>query len=136
MPTVGPQPRFSEAQVHRALEIIGGHSPLGRKKLAEKLGIGEGSVRTILTRLKRENLIASTPRGHIPTEKGKRELKKKARKFLQLDAGNLTVGEVDVATIVRHAYENVKLGIRQRDEAIKAGADGATVLVFSDERFK
>jgi len=49
---------------------------------------------------------------------------------VQVDVGDLTVGEVDVATIIRGAAAKVKRGIEQRDEAIKAGADGATVLVF------
>jgi hypothetical protein len=54
----------------------------------------------------------------------------KAEKFVQIDAGGLTVGEVDIATIVRGAASKVKRGIEQRDEAIKAGADGATVFIF------
>ncbi|KXB03525.1 hypothetical protein AKJ48_03800, partial [candidate division MSBL1 archaeon SCGC-AAA261O19] len=132
----GPRPLFIKAHMRRTLELVSEHEPIGRKRLARKLRVGEGSMRTILNRLKDDKLVASTPQGHILTKKGKQEFKRKPRKFLTLDAGDLTVGEVDVATIVRKASEKVKLGIRQRDEAIKAGADGATVLVFSDERFK
>ena len=86
-------------------------------------------MRTILNQLKKQSLITSSRGGHALTAKGRRALGKPL-KFMQVDAGNLTVGEVDVATIVRGAAAKVKKGIEQRDEAIKAGADGATVLVF------
>lgn len=133
---VGPRPRFIKAQVYRALELIGEHQPIGRKLLSDKLGVGEGSMRTILNKLKWEKLIISTPQGHLLTDKGEKELEKRSRKFIELDAGSLTVGEVDVATIIKKASDKIKFGIEQRDEAIKAGADGVTILVFENEDLK
>lgn len=130
MSAIGPLPRFAEAQVKRALELIAECESIGRKRLAKELGVGEGSVRTILNRLKREGLITSSRKGHTLTSKGRRKLRVKVEKFVQIDAGDLTVGEIDIATIVRGAASRVKRGIEQRDEAIKAGADGATVFVF------
>jgi altronate dehydratase len=56
--------------------------------------------------------------------------------FLQVDAGDLTVGKFDVATVVSGAAGKVKNGVEQRDEAIKAGADGATALVFKNGRLQ
>jgi DNA-binding PadR family transcriptional regulator len=126
---VGPLPRFAEVHVRGALELIAEHKTIGRKQLAEKLGVGEGSMRTILNQLKKQSLITSSRGGHALTAKGRRALGEPL-KFIQVDAGNLTVGEVDVATIVRKVAAKIKRGIEQRDEAIKAGADGATVLVF------
>jgi len=126
---VGPLPRFAEVHVRRALEIIAEHKTIGRKQLAKKLGIGEGSMRTILNQLKKQSLITSSRGGHALTAKGRHVLGKPLE-FVQVDAGDLTVGEVDVVTVVRGAAAKVKRGIEQRDEAIKAGADGATVLVF------
>lgn len=126
---VGPLPRFAEVHVRRALELIAEHKTIGRKQLAKKLGVGEGSMRTILNQLKKQSLITSSRGGHALTAKGRRSLGKPLE-YVQVDAGDLTVGEVDVATVVRGAAAKVKRGIEQRDEAIKAGADGATVLIF------
>jgi len=126
---VGPLPRFAEVHVRRALEFIAEHKAIGRKQLAKKLGVGEGSMRTILNQLKKKGLITSSRGGHTLTAKGRRALGKPLE-FAQIDAGDLTVGEVDVAIVIRGAAAKVKRGIEQRDEAIKAGADGATVLVF------
>ncbi len=126
---IGPLPRFAEVHVQRALELIARHRRIGRKQLAGELGVGEGSVRTILNQLKKRKLITSSRGGHALTAKGKRSLGKPFE-FIQVDIGGLTVGGVDVATAVRGAAARVKRGIEQRDEAIKAGAAGATVLIF------
>lgn len=133
---IGPKPLFDKGQVKRALELIGDHGPIGRKKLADKLGVGEGSMRTILNRLKDEDLITSSPRGHFLTDKGERKLEKEARKFLKIDVGDLTVGFTDVATMVGGVADRIDKGIEERDEAIKVGAKGATVLVFQDDSLK
>ena len=130
MPAIGPLPRFAEVHVSKALQLIAEKGPLGRKELADELGIGEGSMRTILNRLERQGLITSSRAGHSITPKGKRALRKKPFECVQIDAGELTVGDVDVAVLVRGAAHKVKRGIEQRDEAIKAGASGATVLIF------
>jgi DNA-binding PadR family transcriptional regulator len=125
----GPLPRFTDAQIRRALELIDERKGIGRKQLAKELGIGEGSIRTILNRLKDRSFITSSRSGQSITARGKRELGK-TLEYVQVDAGDLTVGNVDVATIVRKAAARVGRGIEQRDEAIKAGAAGATVLVY------
>lgn len=135
LPAAGPLPRFAESQVRRALEIIAERKGLGRKQLAKELGVGEGSVRTILDRLKKRGLITSSRGGHSITTKGRHELGK-ALEYVQIDAGDLTVSDVDVATIVRNAAARVGRGIEQRDEAIKAGADGATVLIFKSGKLQ
>ena len=135
MPVRGPLPRFTELHVRQALELMAQQRRISRKELGEKLGIGEGSTRTILDRLKGRGLVTSSRGGHALTAKGRRWLGKPLE-YVRVDAGNLTVGEVDVATIVRGAAKKVKRGIEQRDEAIKAGADGATVLVFKTGRLQ
>lgn len=125
----GPLPRFAEIHVRMALDLIAKHGRVGRKELMEELGVGEGSMRTILNQLKKRGLITSSRGGHVLTAKGRRSLGKPL-KFAQIDVGDLTVGKVNVAALARGAATKVKRGIEQRDEAIKAGARGATVLVF------
>ena len=134
-PKKGPLPRFAEVHVREALELIAKHGRIGRKDLANELRIGEGSVRTVLNQLKKRGLITSSRGGHALTTKGRRALGKPLE-FVKVDAGDLTVGKVDVATVVRGAAAKVKRGIEQRDEAIKAGADGATVLIFKADKLR
>jgi DNA-binding PadR family transcriptional regulator len=135
LPAAGPLPRFTDAQIRRALELIAERKGIGRKQLARELGIGEGSIRTILNRLKERSFITSNRSGQLITAKGRRELGK-TLEYVQIDAGDLTVGDVDVATIVRKSAARVSRGIEQRDEAIKAGAAGATVLVYKSRKLQ
>lgn len=135
MSSKGPLPRFAKVHFQEALELIAKHGRVGRKDLADKLRIGEGSMRTVLNQLKRQGLITSSRVGHSLTDKGRRALGQPFE-FVQVDVGGLVVGKVSVATIVRGAATRVKRGIEQRDEAIKAGAQGATVLIFDKGRLK
>lgn len=134
--TAEHQSYLFNAQAHRVLELLDERGPIGRKRLADMLEVGEGRMRTILNFLKGSNLADSTPKGHILTESGEREFEKRSKNFLEVETDDLTVGERDVATIVRNSADKIDLGIKERDEAIKAGADGATILVFSDGEFK
>ncbi len=132
----GPLPRFAEAHVRTALELIAKHRRIGREQLADELGVGEGSMRTILNRLKKQGLITSSRGGHAITAKGRLRFQGKLFRYVQVDAVNLTVGKVDVAIIVRGAASKIGRGVEQRDEAIKAGANGATILIYRGGRFE
>ena len=127
---------FEKTEIHRVLKLIGEHTPLGRKKLAEKMNLGEGRIRTILNYLKKQKLAKSTQNGHILTESGEKRLREMSERILKIDAKTLTVGQKDVATIARNTSDKVRLGVEERDEAIKKGAEGATVLIYKDGRFR
>jgi predicted transcriptional regulator len=131
----GPLPRFSGVHTWQTLELLQKYGRIGRKQLVRKLGIGEGSVRTILKRLERRGLVASSRGGHFLTSKGRHFLAGSPR-FVRVEVGDLAVGKVSIATLVRGAASKVRFGVEQRDEAIKAGAAGATVLVFKHGRLQ
>jgi DNA-binding PadR family transcriptional regulator len=128
----GARPSFTEFHKWRALELITERGRISRQELSRWLSLGEGSVRTLLEELKREGLVASCRSGHALTEKGRRYLGEPLR-YVQVEAGEITVGKVDVATLVRGAADRVR-PLQQRDEAIRAGSLGATVLVFKKGR--
>jgi predicted transcriptional regulator len=132
---VGPLPRFTEIHTQMALQLMDKHGRIGRKRLMEKLGIGEGSMRTIMEQLRSRGLIISSRGGHSLTEKG-RKLLGTFPVFKWVDVTGLTVGKFSVATVVRGVAKKVGKGMEQRDEAIKVGADGATILVFKKGRLQ
>ncbi|HID90484.1 TPA: DUF4443 domain-containing protein, partial [Candidatus Bathyarchaeota archaeon] len=49
---------------------------------------------------------------------------------VRIDAGQLTVGKIDVAIVVKDTGHKVRSGVQQRDTAIKVGAKGATTIVY------
>jgi len=135
--SLGPKPNFHEYDVYRALYIIDTKGPIGRHLLRKKLEITECSVRTILKRLTKEKLIDSTLAGQVITEQGKKSLSSKHffDKALFYDAGNLSLGDYDFMIISPDIKNRIKNGLQQRDEAIKIGGDGATVLIYENNKF-
>jgi hypothetical protein len=130
----GADPSFSETHVVRTLFILDGGA-VGRKRLVKLLGVGEGSVRTIIKRLAGEGLIESSMLGHFLTAKGKRRVASLRRKFsapvsVQLDI----VDGVKSLVVVYGLADKLKSGVVERDIAVKSGAAGAMIMCYSDGR--
>lgn len=129
----GRAPSFTEAHVIKALEIID-RETVGRIRLSKELGLGEGVTRTLIKHLKNEGIIEVSRYGIALSEHGKKlfsDLKSKIGKGVEVPPTPLTVGPFNVAVLVRDIAHKVKRGLEQRDTAIKAGALGATTLIFS-----
>ncbi|WP_088859127.1 DUF4443 domain-containing protein [Thermococcus chitonophagus] len=100
-------------------------TPLGRKQIAEKLELGEGTVRTLLRKLSNLGIIGSRQRGHFLTEKGEKLKAKLNESFLD-PIGVSVDGWPAVAIIVKNPpkFKSIEL----RDEAIRFDAKGAMIL--------
>jgi len=133
----GRAPSFTEAHVVKALEIIGGGEVVGRIRLSKELGLGEGTARTLVKHLKNEGIIKVSKYGIMLSEYGKKlfsNLRSKISEGIEVPLSPLTVGPFNIAVLVRDMAQLVKWGLEQRDTAIKAGALGATTLIFSRNR--
>ena len=130
----GPLTTFSIFHVFYALELLS-EKPLGRNKLAEKLNVGDGAVRTIISRFKEVGLIETSKEGCILTKKGLAIWQKFEEIFpkrVEIPRSELTESEFNFAFLVKKSGQKVKSGIDQRDAAIIAGARKAIVIVFKN----
>ena len=125
----GPTPKFSLYHIWKAYQVIDSAGPVGRKALAEILQIGEGSTRTILDKMIREGSVENTRRGAVLTERGSKRLASMGVVTGPVEIEGLTLGKHNCAVLVKGLADTVKLGCEQRDEAVRAGAIGATTLV-------
>ena len=133
----GPLPSFTKLHLVRTIEIIGVEGPIGRKRLSRRLRLGEGTTRTIVSRLEEAHLISISKAGCELTKEGEaiyNELKSKLVRLSPIKSSPLTVGAYNVGVVVRDAAHKVLHGVKQRDAAIKAGADGAAMLLYKDNR--
>jgi predicted transcriptional regulator len=133
----GPHPTFTVFDIIKVLEIIADAGPVGRGKLSDKLGLGEGSTRTLIGRLTDAGLIATSRSGCSLTKKGDkiwRELKAILPMKVELEKNELTFAPYNVAVLIKGRGEKVKKGLEQRDAAVRAGAKGAVTLVFRDNK--
>ncbi len=128
---LGPSTTFSMFHIFYALELMV-EKPIGRTKLAEKLNVGDGAVRTIISRLKGAGLIVTSKEGCKLTDKGVSVWKKFEEVFPQrteIEKTPLTTSEYNYAFLVKNSGHKIKSGIDQRDAAIMGGARRAVAIV-------
>jgi len=128
----GPSTSFTIFHIFYALELMSQKS-LGRNKLAEQLNVGDGAVRTIISRLREADLIDASKEGCSLTEKGReiwRQFEEIFPKRVSLPKSELIGSEFNHAFLVKNRGEKVESGIDQRDAAIIAGARKALVVVY------
>jgi predicted transcriptional regulator len=133
----GRLPSFAEAHVIKALEQISLQKSVGRLKLSEDLHLGEGEARTLVKHLKNEGLIEVSKTGISLSASGKKvlsSLRTVVSEPVDVPSTPLTVGPFNVAVRIAGMKDFIKKGLEQRDAAIKAGAKGATTLVFTGHR--
>jgi predicted transcriptional regulator len=127
----GPSSTFTVSHIFFALELMA-EKPIGRNKLAKKLDVGEGAVRTIIHRLKDAGLVATSKEGCNLTSKGFSVWKKFEQYFpkrVEIEDTEFTKAEHNYAFLVKNSGHKVKSGIEQRDAAIVAGANRAVIIV-------
>ncbi len=126
----GPSTTFSTFHLLYALELMT-EKPIGRNKLAEKLQVGDGAIRTIIRHLLEAGLITTAKDGASLTEKGKETWRQFTELFPQrteIARTELTNASFNYAFLVKNRGHKVQSGIDQRDAAIIAGAKRATVI--------
>ena len=130
----GPSTTFTVFHIFYALELMS-QKPLGRNKLAKKLNVGDGAVRTIISRLRNAGLIETSKEGCSLANKGLeiwRQFEQVFPKRIEIQKSELSESEFNFAFLVKNSGQKVRSGIDQRDAAIIAGARKALVSVFKN----
>jgi len=129
---------FDSVHVFKLLQLIERKRHVSRNLLCQELALGEGSIKTLVKHLKMKGLIQSTKRGTTMTEKGRKitsEILLLIPRETTIPKCSIALGKFNYAVLVKGFSFAVKLGIEQRDEAIRIGALGATTLLFNDGKF-
>ncbi len=133
IPVYGPMFRFTDANVYYALYLLAGGKKIGRKKLAELVGIGEGSMRRILEKFRDWNFIVIKQTGITITKAGLDFLDQIPLRLIEVQLSeSSTIGEYTQGVIVYGVSSKIVNGMEQRDAGIKAGASGCTTVVLRD----
>ena len=128
----GPIPKFNDYHIWKAFQCLDDTNPVGRKKLSQILGIGEGSTRTILSMMQDQSMITIGKSGILLTDAGTEFKKSVHMDVADISISDLTIGDRDCAVRVPKMARNVKYGCEERDAAIKSGATGATTLIYTN----
>ena len=63
---------FNSAHVFKTLQLLKRDGHVSRLLLINELGLGEGSIKTLIKHLKMEKLILTTQKGTMMTERGEK----------------------------------------------------------------
>ena len=130
VPQYGPMFRFGDTNVYWALHLLSCGKRMGRKALANLVGVGEGSMRRILDTLKEWEMISVKQTGISLTRTGSGFLNELPMKVLNLNIGDLVLGKHQQAVKVLGVASKIENGMQQRDAGIRAGASGCTTIIF------
>jgi len=129
---------FDIAHVFKALQLIETRGHTSRDVLCKELNLGEGSVKTLVKHLMMENMIETSNAGTRMSDKGKKffaELLSSIPAECKIPKCSITLGKFNYAILLKQLSVAIKLGIEQRDAAIKLGGAGATTLIFRNGKF-
>ncbi|MDR0198405.1 MAG: hypothetical protein LBI08_01505 [Methanomassiliicoccaceae archaeon] len=129
-PQYGPMFRFGDTNVYWALHLLSDGKRMGRKILADLVGVGEGSMRRILDTLKEWEMISVKQTGITITKTGIGFLNELPLRVLDLNVGDVVLGSCQQAVKVFGVSSKIENGMQQRDAGIRAGAAGCTTIVF------
>ena len=134
----GPSPAFSSAHILKVLLVLESEQTMGRITLSKRIGIGEGSIRTIIKKLVDFSVISVDSVGgcHL-TELGKTIVKELrciivATKPIGLD--ELGILFPSYALQLRGVTISLSSLTRLRDKSVKSGAEGLMIFVFEGGR--
>jgi len=128
---------FDSVHVLKAMQLMENKKRISRSLLMRELGLGEGSVKTLVKHMKMSGLIENSNAGMWSTNKGKTVYSKLHYAIpneMIVFKCSIALGKFNYAVLVKDIAYNIGSGIEQRDAAIKLGAVGATTLIFKNGR--
>jgi hypothetical protein len=129
---------FDIVHVFKALQLMENREHVSRDLLRQELGLGEGTIKTLLKHLKMHDMIKSTNAGTKMTSKATTtfsELLSHIPIETNLPKCSIALGKFNYVVLLKQFSFAIKSGIEQRDSAIKMGALGATTMLFKDGKF-
>lgn len=131
-PRTGPRPNYCDADIYWMLRILCDRGRMGRAELSEVLEMGEGSIRSVIRKLREAGLISLFQTGTRINGSGIAFLNALPVIPADVNPGDIVLGECNQAVIVKNAADRISIGSEQRDAAIRAGGTGCTTVIYSD----
>ena len=128
---------FDSVHVLKTMQLMENKKRISRSLLIRELGLGEGSVKTLVKHMKMSGLVENSNAGMWSTNKGKAvyaKLHGAIPNEMDIFKCSIALGKFNYAVLVKDIAYNIRSGIEQRDAAIKLGAVGATTLIFKNGR--
>jgi DNA-binding MarR family transcriptional regulator len=108
-----------------------GREEIGRRKLSQRLGLTESKTRTMLEHLRVEGYVEAGDTMELTTsgEKIFEQVDEKIQDIQEVDLENISMRGENIAALLREV--EIDSSIKIRDEAVRGGARGMTILTYS-----
>ncbi|MFB6241359.1 MAG: DUF4443 domain-containing protein [Candidatus Nanosalina sp.] len=110
-----------------------GREEIGRRRLSQRLGLTESRTRTMLEHLRVEGYVEAGETMELTTTSGEKifkEVDEKIREIREVDLENISMRGENIAALMREV--EIDSSIKIRDEAVRGGARGMTILTYED----
>jgi hypothetical protein len=127
---------FNLVHVFKTMQMMEKDKKISRSLMTRELGLGEGSVKTLVKHMKMQGLVENSNSGMWLTSKGNAiyaKLHALIPQEMDIPRCSIALGKFNHVILLKNLAYNIRSGIEQRDEAIKAGAVGATTLIFKNK---
>ncbi|MHA1675433.1 MAG: DUF4443 domain-containing protein [Promethearchaeota archaeon] len=140
-------PIYKKPHILYTIYIIGREKTgIGRYRIKNEVDLGEGSTKTLLNRLKDENIIhvdGSRQRGHTLSPKGELLFNKIVQTIsypreIENPNNSYVIGEKAFYALINPKYaliDYTRQTLAMRDEAIKIGGSGCSTLEFNGTKW-
>lgn len=133
-------PQLRPYLIFQSIYEIGSRGRIGRYILSKEIGLSESTARTLLKFLKRERLIISVPKsGHRLSDVGLKifeHIKRYIGNVKEIkELEELRLAKYAIGILIKRASKYIKKGLEERDDAVRAGAKGATIIVYERDTF-
>jgi hypothetical protein len=128
---------FDLVHVFKTMQMMSDNKRISRSLMMQELGLGEGSIKTLVKHPKMYGLVENSNAGMWLTSKGDTlytKLRISIPREMDIAKCSVALGKFNHAVLLKDMSHNIKSGIEQRDAAIKTGAVGATTLLCKNER--
>ena len=131
-PKFGPACRFEDAHLYYMLTKLDKKDAISRLMLSEQMGIGEGSIRKMISITKEWGAITITKQGVTISEQGCDLLRNIPAKLVEVKKSEYVIGAYQHGILVYGVGDKITNGMYQRDRGIIMGANGASVFTIRD----
>ena len=130
----GPLARYSDPHLFLTMDALYRDGRVGRKGLLGEVGLGEGSMRSVLAILRDWRWVDVRQTGVMLTDLGRTSFAGFNMTFVDVGDGGYGVGPCTKGILVKGASADVPNPMAVRDTAIRNGAKGAVVFVMDGGR--
>ncbi len=126
----GPDSRFTDADAFDILWTLRSGKRIGRGRIAQQVGLGEGSARNLIDTMSSIGLLNVAQTGVTITKYGSSLVDILGIRPVDMDTDRYVLGECTSDAVVCGRAGNVTDGKAQRNEAIRLGGEGCTTWIM------